>query len=252
MRRILVFLLLLLSLGAAQSAQAITTGGTTTIIPVIGRFPGDGGTLWRTDVFVMNPSTNTLTVTLKFYATSGLRQHTFTLASFKSAVFRDIVLSTFGLEGAGGPLEIESSPTGTDARARIYNAGHPAGQFGQGVEGIAKSRLGVQSVIHGLAGTSGNRINIGVTNPNNNVASVNMVILDKDNNPLYSETFTVDPHGYRQFNNIVALYGLTPQDGLQVRFGEFDDPIYGFASEVRNDTGDAMFMFGISPNSGPD
>ena len=25
--------------------------------------------------------------------------------------------------------------------------------------------------------------------------------------------------------------------------------IYGYASEVRNDTGDAVFVFGLSPNS---
>lgn len=32
---------------------------------------------------------------------------------------------------------------------------------------------------------------------------------------------------------------------------EFDDVFYGFASEVRNDTGDAIFVFGTAPNTGP-
>jgi hypothetical protein len=200
----------------------------------------------------MNPSTNTLSVTFRFYATSGLREHTFTLAPARSAVFRDIVLNTFGADGAGGPLEVESSPSGTDVRARIYNAGSPAGEFGQGVEGIAKDRLGVQSLIHGLSGTSGNRINVGVTNPHGHQISVVMQVQDTHGNPLRDETFTVAPHGYQQFNNIVALYGLTPQDGLRVSFHTITgDAFYGFASEVRNDTGDAVFMFGISPNSGP-
>ena len=248
MRRAILFTLLLVTLATTPSALALRTGGNPVIIPVIGRFPGDGGTLWRTDVVMLNPYSESPTVTLKFYATSGLRQHTVVMNPFSTLVFRDIVLNTYGLEGAGGPLEIVATGT-IEARARIYNAGSPAGEFGQGVEGIAKEWLNGGASMYGLSGTAGTRLNVGVTNPNDHDISVVMHILDRNHNLLIQEVFTVGAHNYRQFNNIVALYSLTPQDGLRVVFGSVNDVIYGFASEVRNDTGDAVFTYGTSPNS---
>ena len=250
MRRVAMFSLLLFSLTAADSVMAIVIGGPTIIIPVIGRFPGDGGTLWRTDVFLYNQYADPQTVTLKFYSNTGLRQHTLVMNGYQTLVFKDIVLNTYGLEGAGGPLEIQTTDR-IEARARIYNAGNPAGQFGQGVEGLEKSKLGRQALMYGLDGTSGNRVNVGVTNPNDSEITVTMSIQNRDNGSLYSETFTVAAHGYQQFNNIVATYSIPPQDGIRVQFNTFELPIYGFASEVRNDTGDATFVFGESVNTGP-
>ena len=243
--------LVLACLAAAHSAHAVRLEGQVQIIPVIGRFPGAGGTLWRTDVFLINPYIDTATVTLKFYATDGLRQTTVVMTAFQTLVFRDIVLNTFGAEGAGGPLEIEAGPLSRiEARARIYNAGSAAGQFSQGVEGISKDRLSRQATMYGLSGTSGYRLNVGATNPHDVSVLTTMSIFTKDNTLLWQEQFTLAPHTYRQFNDIVGLYGFTPQDGFRVGFdGEI--PIYGFASEVRNDTGDAIFVFGTAPNTGP-
>lgn len=250
MRRATVAFLLFVSLAAAESAHAVITEGTRVIIPAIGRFPGAGGSLWRTDVFLMNPSTQTPTVTFKFYATSGLRTHSVVLQPFTNRTFRDIVLNTFGSVGAGGPLEIEAT-SGIGARARIYNAGSPAGEFSQGVEGIATDRLSRQSLIYGLSGSSGYRLNIGVTNPNDRDVEITLYVVDQDRHVLHQEVITLAPHTYTQFNDIIALWSIPPQDGIQVEMSEFDDVFYGFASEVRNDTGDAIFIFGTAPNTGP-
>jgi len=248
MRRALVVLLVLVPLVAA-TADALRMEGATIILPVIGRFAGDGGTQWRTDVFIVNPYGDTTTVTLKFYDGSGLRTFATTLNGYNTLSLPDVVLNTFGATVGGGPLEIESNGR-IEARARIYNSGNPAGEFGQGVPGIAKDRLGRQSSIFGLSAV-GNRVNVGVMNPNDTVVTVSMTIQAKDNSVLYSSTFDVPPHSYRQFGNIFATYGIPAQDGVRVQFNEFDDPIYGYASEVRNDTGDAVFVFGTAPNTGP-
>lgn len=248
MRRALVLLLVLVPLSVA-TANALRTEGATIILPVIGRFPGDGGTQWRTDVFIFNPYADTTAVTLKFYDGAGLKTYTATLNGYNTLSLPDVVLNTFGASGGGGPLEIESNGR-IEARARIYNSGNPAGQFGQGVEGIAKDRLSRQSLLYGLSAV-GNRVNVGVMNPNDNTVTVGMSIQDRNNGVLYQTSFDVAPHTYRQFGNIFATYGIPEQSGVRVSFNEFDDAIYGYASEVRNDTGDAVFLFGTAPNAGP-
>ncbi len=248
MRRVLVLSLVLLLLAAAV-ANAVRIEGQTIILPVIGRFPGDGGTQWRTDVFIFNPYADQTTVTLKLYDGGGLHQHTVVIDGFKSLSLPDVVLNTFGMANGGGPLEIEST-TRIEARARIFNSGNPAGQFGQGVPGIAEDRLSRQASLYGLSGL-GSRVNVGVMNPHDHPVTVGLDVADRNNAQLHSETFEVPPHTYRQFSNIFTLFGIPAQDGVRVSFNEFDDAIYGYASEVRNDTGDAVFVFGTAPNTGP-
>jgi hypothetical protein len=248
MRRAVLVLLVLVPLIAA-TANALRIEGPTIILPVIGRFPGDGGTQWRTDVFIFNPYQDTTAVTLKFYDGSGLRTFSTTLNGYNTLSLPDVVLNTFGLSGGGGPLEIESNGR-IEARARIYNSGNPAGQFGQGVPGIAKDRLSRQAALYGLSGL-GNRVNVGAMNPNDTTVTVAMSIQDRNNAVLYQTSFDVPPHSYRQFGNIFAAYGIPEQDGVRISLNEIDDPIYGYASEVRNDTGDAVFLFGTAPNAGP-
>ena len=42
---------------------------------------------------------------------------------------------------------------------------------------------------------------------------------------------------------------VPPQADVQVSFDTSDLTLFGYASEVRNDTGDAIFVVGSSPNS---
>ena len=65
---------------------------------------------------------------------------------------------------------------------------------------------------------------------------------------LASRTANVGPHSYVQYNDIFTAFSITPRAGVQVNITS-DRLIYGYSSEVRNDTGDAIFNFGTSPNS---
>ena len=252
MKRVGFLVALLLS---AVPMLALNLSGSPTIIPVVGRFPGAGGTQWRTDVFVTNPGINATVVTLRFYQSGGpLREHTFAISPFGTVTLPDIVLNTFGQENAAGVLEVSVPPPfGTLARATIYNSGNPAGRFGQGVPGIALSYLNRQAYLFGLSGIDGTRLNIGAANPNDIPVEVNIQVTDSSNTVLHSRLVTVAAHAYVQYNDIFTTFGITPQAGVTVGMNTFDPlvnrPIYGYASEVRNDTGDAIFTFGTSPNS---
>jgi len=248
MRRVLFALLAISSL-FAPAAYALNIGDTTVILPIIGRFPGAGGTQWRTDVFIANHSTVAKNVTLVFYVAGGTPlTRSVPMGAFSVATLPDITLNTFGLSNASGQLQLRSdSQSGFEARARIYNAGNAAGEFGQNVPGLGDAYLNRQGFLFGLSGLSGNRVNIGVANPSNDPIAVSLFISDKNNNPLASDAFTVQAHQTIQVN-LFDRYGITPQADVQVNYTS-EARFYAYASEVRNDTGDAVFIFGTSPNS---
>lgn len=253
MRRYIFFALLILVLAAP--AFALRTNGSTVVVPVIGRFPGGFGSQWRTDLFIRNPYSPGQDVTLNFYVTGGpLITRTATVGQYSTLVYRDVVLNLFGLSNAAGMLEIVTLPpegSGVDARARIFNAGSAVGEFGQAVPGIAKEWLRSQAQLSGLSGLNNNRLNVGVANPNNVTINVTMRVADKDNNNLGSRSIPVPPHQYVPINDVFTSLGIAPREDVTVEFNTGDPatPIYGYASEVRNDSGDAIFIFGTAPNT---
>jgi hypothetical protein len=247
MRR-LVLALFIVSFAAVHDAQALNIAGERVIIPVIGRFPGAGGTQWQTDLFLANPGSPTYVLTLRFYPSGeAMLERTVTMQPFSSQTLADVCLNTFGRTSAGGMLEIIAGIYTIQARARIYNIGNPAGQFGQGVPGIGFGNLGRQAYLYGLSTSNAYRLNVGVANPNNVAASVTINVQSANNTILHSRVVTVQPHQFVQFNDIRAAFGLPSQEALIVNMLSAE-LIYGYASEVRNDTGDAIFTFGVSPN----
>jgi hypothetical protein len=250
MRRFLIALMLILPLASAHEAHALNVSGERIVFPVIGRFPGAGGTQWQTDVFIANPGSPTYELTLRFYPSGeAVQVRTITMTPFSVTTLTDICLNTFGRANTGGMLELDAGVFTPEARARIYNVGNPAGQFGQGVPGIGLGRLSRQAFLYGLSTTSANRLNIGVANPNDVPVLVSILVNDHTGANVHSRSVTVQPHQFVQYNDIAAIFGIPPQEGLIINMNTSGDLIYGYASEVRNDTGDAVFVFGLSPNS---
>ncbi|HYC61781.1 MAG TPA: hypothetical protein VEK79_19675 [Thermoanaerobaculia bacterium] len=249
MRRSLSALLFVLPFLTALDANALRLGNQTVIIPVIGRFPGVGGTQWQTDVFISNPFSTEIQVKLHFYPSgeASVVEREVTMTPFSSLTLTDICLTLFGRSNTGGMLEVISLQT-IDARARIYNVGNAAGQFGQNVPGIGAIFLNRQAYLFGLNATTANRLNVGVSNPNDDTVVVTIVVRDADGNLLHSREAIVEPHKNVQYNDIAATFGFARQEGINIDMNAAV-PIYGYASEVRQDTGDAIFVFGLSPNS---
>lgn len=251
MRRFLIALLFILPFAVAHQAHALNVSGEKIIFPVIGRFPGAGGTQWQTDVFIANPGTANYVLTLRFYPSGeAVQVRTINVTTpFSTITLTDICLNTFGRTNTGGMLEIDGGIYTPEARARIYNIGNPAGQFGQGVPGIGLGRLSRQAFLYGLSTLSTNRLNVGVANPNDVPVVVSIFVNDHTGANLHTRDVTVQPHQFVQFNDIAVVFGIPPREGLVVNMNTSGALIYGYASEVRNDTGDAVFSFGLSPNS---
>ena len=237
---------------AASSTHGIDIEGTTVVVPVAMHGPGAFGTQWQTDLWISNMTTARKDVTVTFNPTNDEPvSTTVSVPSAGTVELRDVVLSTFGFENAKGLLLLTvGTTTGIQATARIYNAGNPIGEFGQFVPGIATERLERQAFVAGLSGVDGNRANFGIANPAEEPVEVTVYVLDGEGNQLHTHDLTVDELSVVQINDLFAEFDITPQRTVQVDMhAAAAVPIYGYGSVVRNDTGDAIFIFGTSPNN---
>lgn len=251
MRHALLALCFVLAFVPVPEAHALRLGGQRVVVPIIGRFPGAGGTQWQTDLFLSNPYEPGHTVTLRFYPFGeGVQERTVTLGQYSNATLTDVCLNTFGRSNTGGMLEVVTAVDDRiQVRARIYNTGNPAGQFGQNVPGIDFGLLNRQAQMFGLSASAANRLNLGIANPNDNPVTASIVVRSAVNDNLHSSTVTLQPHQVLLINDLASTFGLALQEGLTVEVNSPVEPIYGYVSEVRNDSGDAVFVFGLSPNA---
>lgn len=237
---------------SVSSTYGIDIEGTSVVIPVVMHGPGALGTQWRTDVWISNMTTARKDVTLTLYPTSGdIVSTEVSVPRAGTIELADLVLTTFGLANAKGLLMLTvDSPIGIQATARIYNAGNPMGEFGQFMPGIAVARLERQAFVAGLSGVDGNRANFGIANPLEDPVDVAVYANNGEGIVLAIRDFTVDGMSVLQINDLFSELGIPPQGVVQLDMHAFTAvPIYGYASVVRNDTGDAIFIFGTSPNN---
>ena len=237
---------------AATSTYGIDIEGTTVVVPVAMHGSGAQGTQWQTDLWISNMTMAGKNVTLTFYPTTGESSSTtVNVPSAGTVELRDVVLSTFGHANSKGLLMLTvDTSTGIQATARIYNVGNPMGEFGQFVPGIATERLERQAFVSGLSGVDGNRANFGIANPLEDPVDVTVYAWDGQGAQLTTHDLTVDGMSVVQINDLFTELGISQQRVIQLDMhAAAAVPIYGYASVVRDGTGDAIFIFGTSPNN---
>lgn len=248
---ILVFSILAL-LAPLFAADATGLAGNEVIIPVVGRTPGAAGSQWRTDLVVANVSMRPVSrpVTITFHPADGSLAQTldFDLQPRASRLFPDIV-ATFGLEQGAGLLRVTSTDAGARlvARARVYNAGSPSGEFGQNVPGKRPADLQTRHSLPGVTGVDGSRTNIGISNPHDSELGFWFNLFDASGELRITFGFTyVAPRTVHQINDVFAWAGVAPFEGALVEIST-TAPAYVWASVVRGDSGDAVFIPGVAP-----
>lgn len=237
----------------AMPSAALKIEDTTVVVPVIAHNPGLLGSEWRTDLWIINPYNDSGTMTLTFYPESGgSATSQVSIEAYRSMVLPDIVLETFGMNDAKGLLVIESAVGRFEARARIFNTGSEAGEYGQAVMGLGVTYLRRQGHIGGVSTANGNRVSVGVANPTDLTYDVSIEVRDASTGAtLHFENVTLSPHQVVQFSDVATAWGLPASPNLTVRVnsGVNERYFYAYVSVVRNDTGDAIFLPGTSPNS---
>lgn len=245
MRSVLSGLVILMMAG---SAAAMDFAGAEVFVPMVGRTPGANSTQWQTDLIVTNRSEHHDTEVSMWLLPNGLTpvQHKFVLAPMQTVTFRDLLAETFGIQQIVGTLWLGSSNDEAKiaAHARIYNVGNPAGQFGQAIAALPPDSLTTTSWLHGLDASPGSRTNVGIANPANETTFFSIAWFDAQGEIHGSVQLSVGPWQVYVINDIFDFTGLTRAEGATIRVRSSINPVYAYASVVRNDTGDAYTIVG--------
>lgn len=248
MKRLLSLSLLILLLAIALPAQATDFAGSQLVIPIAGRTAGAHGSQWQTDLVVTNAARNgePESVEIYFLVDGQLSHPVLTrLGPRQSMVVNDAVAALWGKQQASGIILISTRTAGAKitARARIYNIGSAAGQYGQTVQAMPFTQLSRDAYLPGLSGTEGNRTNVGIANPSDKEVLLTISLFDREGELRGSFTPAVAPYSVLQLNDVFSHFQAGPLHGATVEV-KSSGGVYAYASIVRSDSGDADFVTG--------
>lgn len=241
-----VALVALVLLATSLDVAAQDMGGANLLIPIAGRTAGAFGSQWRTDLVITNPEIDPVNVHIAFYESATKSSFTSKVVPANgTVVLEDVIRTALATEGGMGMLRVSAGTTGARvvARAYVHNRGNPAGEFGQGVPAVPVDALSQDHVLSGIGAGSGRRTNAGVANPWPVEVDVVLTLHDRDGEILAQDARTVPPLSVWQIDDVFASLGGAPVVEASLRV-HASAGVYPYASIVRNDSGDAVFVAG--------
>jgi hypothetical protein len=240
--------------GILAGLSASSPGAEVVTLPVAASVTGSGGVPFVSDVRVFNTSyTDVLTVTAVYRFNGQTSQ--FQLGPREGKAFDDICVSLFSTPGSLGAVEFGSSgAAGTLVVSSQLRSPVPQGGFvGMFIPGLPSSAASAVTVLTGLA-NGDSRTNVGVYNPSEK--SVTATIRLYDGGVLLGTTSVgLGPHGVTQVNNIYGVLGygsLVRTDGhATVDSGDAGSPLFTYAAEADNRSGDLILVVGAQDVSAP-
>jgi hypothetical protein len=191
MTRKLLTSIFLMALAAAP-ALALSPGDFV-IVPAAGR-----GAPWGTDLYVMNPGTATVDVTVYWLvrdqANPSPASISFSLPGGETEVLDDVIFNDFGLSEGNGAFLVVADGGEVIVNSRIY-ASDGTATFGQGFEGVpdwAATPAGSATDVVGLGQNSSFRCNVYAT-AGETGAVINFSLHDPQGAVLASVGLALDP-----------------------------------------------------------
>jgi len=248
MRHLLTVLLAILVWSPDGFAQFVAPGGT---IPAVANLPGRNGTLWRSDVNVLNINmTDTSIVMLLLPEISDGEQAFEPQVSDEIAVpagtqvtLANVLQTEFGLVNTKGGLTVftlDGAPVVVSSRT--YTVAEDGGSFGQGVAGTLVANTGWVS---GVRHDSLFRTNIGVYLPSDPTPGESIfftvTVYSSDGEEVGSGSIFFEFGGLQQRG--LSAFGVDRLlDGYAVITCSDASLIwYGYASIVDEVTGDSVY-----------
>jgi hypothetical protein len=234
----------------------------TLTVPASASIHGKAGTLFATDLWVMNLShTAALSVSARHRCfaiqtcPTGIR--TFQLAPRQSRLYTDVLTSLFSDPETSGAIELTyDSAVGTlAATSRTYTPPLPAPTNGTTIPALPTSGAGTNALFLGLSNqggdlTSGFRSNAGAYNPNGSSALVTFTLLAADGTTLGSVSYTFAPNEAYQFNDIFAKAGVGSIVTLSAVLKVTSTlPVFAYATILDNQSGDQVYALPFTDQS---
>jgi hypothetical protein len=238
--------LVLLVLALAGSVHAADLAGANILLPIAGRTGGAFGSQWQTDLVITNLEADPVPLTLTFYGADGQYvASTTTLWGNGTMAIEDVLLKAFDMPNSSGMIRVSSTreDARVTARAYIVNRGNATGEYGQGVPGVPVDGLATDHVLSGIAKGDNRRTNIGIANPWAMPASVTLALHGAEGQQLGTIHRIVPAFEVLQINDAFAAFEAEPSVEASVRVTS-QVGVYAYASIVRNDSGDAVFVPG--------
>ena len=231
---------------------------TIRTIPVIGHLDGAHGSRFRSDIYLLNLSNTTRSVTLEvkqWDTRDPVRQLNFTLLPHEARVIEDALMKLFNMTGVarlrywsdGGA----GDTSGVRVTSRTYNIDANGGTHGSLIPPLNnfQSATGGEALeIIGVVGGSGFRTNVGLVElsafPNARVTNVRLRIFDDKGRNI--DTFTVElpSAGGMQINDIFAARGLTAPTAARIVVQVLDATglVGAYATLTDNITNDTTYL----------
>jgi hypothetical protein len=245
-------LLLLVAAFAAFSVHAADLAGSNVLVPVAGRTNGAFGSQWQTDLVVTNLDAEPVPLVLTYYGAGGERVFTTsTLWGHGTISLEDVLFRAFRVSEGTGMIRVSSAREGARVTARAYVVNRGAGsEYGQGVPGVPVDALATEHVLSGIIASEARRTNLGISNPWLVPASVTLTLYGPAGQQLGQMHRIVPALEVLQINDAFAAFGTEPVAEASVRIAS-QVGVYAYASIVRNDSGDAIFVPGTGLGAQP-
>jgi hypothetical protein len=258
MRKSLLLALVLTVSVPPAAAQFVAPGGT--IPAVSGSVNGENGTVWRSDVSVLNLSSSATSVVFVLFPeirTNGpvfdvQQSDAIPIDGNSQLTIANVVTSLFDERGKNGSLSVFSTDGSPVVLAsRTYTPGPAGGSFGLNVYGVLVADTAwIANVEHdGFF-----RTNIGVFTPLDPPAGQSLVfvvtVFGADGVEVASGSLTFDEAGLKQKN--LDFFGVDDAllDGwVEIRCSDPTAIWYAYATVIDNVTGDSVYRAAITQQS---
>lgn len=235
-------------------------------IPAAGNNPGLGGTQWTTDLHFQGLGGGDSDVVLSLFA-HGIDNSTpttfdFRIRSLESQIAPNVLDRLFGYEGQAA-LHVEIRGSDLHITSRTYN-NDSEGTYGQAIPVIPVTQARTSHLLPNLVHIDSEwRTNIGVINLTPEALTVTIRLV-APHAPIHGPwqthdlEITLEPHGYRQLNNVFEGHFESPIHNGFAWVGA--DPlgesphglVLAYGSVIDNRTGDAIFVSPIPAMVNPD
>jgi len=208
-------------------------------IPAVARTDGVGESVWRSDVGLLNRSSSTNAVHLRFHRGNQPLDREFEMAPGESLMIPDVV-DWFGRSGSG-PLQVFSSEALT-VTSRTFNQSLE-GTFGQSLDGVTATgglESGESAVLMQLREDDSTRSNIGILNQWRRSARVEVELYDGEGSLVIRRTRDIPAQQTAQLNRpFFKLGGRNDvESGYAVITVLSGQDVYVYGSVIDNATGD--------------
>lgn len=240
-----------------RTGDAVFVAGATPevapflLIPVVANINGQAGTVWRSQLRVLNHGSFSVHVDaeLRFQGAIGLPPvlESFELQPGEAKTIDDVVGDFFGFTGVTGSLRLvpREGPAALCASSRTANHGSE-GTYGQYVPGIRPEQgLSGRGVLIHIDSDANSRSNLGIVETDGLTVGVRIRLFDALGRSLTEAArMTLGPWESIQINDVFAFFSVPGRRNARIEI-ERDSGSGGFfayASVIDASSGDAIFV----------